>query len=1108
MAETSDVLFVIKRSGDKVPFDREKVTRAVSKTFLSTGWKPNGEVDDVVKGVCEKVAREAVEKIVQVESIQDEIERVLLEKGFVDQARAFISFRNKKEQERKERTGADERRIEKFQKSAKESSKYFEGNPLGEFVYLRTYARWIEEEGRRETWIETVDRYLSFMRENLGDRLEEKEYDELREAILKQEVMPSMRLLQFSGKPARKCNVVAYNCSWVTPSKIEDFGEILYLSACGTGVGFSAETMSAQQLPVIKRQTGKKLKTFIIGDSREGWADALIKGMKTWYSGKDIEFDYTLIRPAGARLRTMGGKSSGPGPLKSLLEFTREKILARQGRRLTNLDVHDIVCKIGEVIVSGGTRRTALLSMSDLDDVEIRDAKNGAFYINYPHRSLANNSAAYIEKPSSEEFLKEWAALVASGSGERGIFNRGGLMTQMPKRRIEKWEEMGHVVDGRIESLVGTNPCTSQETRVVTRNGVFQIKDLVGKTVDIWDGVEWRTIDNFRVTGENQEVLKITLHDGSHMRVTPYHKMILADKSRIEARELQPGDKLMIADSPEAHGEIEAKGAYIKGFLAGDGSNSQNSPLLWLYDSKYSCEKRLIESAKEVPVGEVNTNAVEEVSFAPSTYNRRRMNGLAVRKEELLKWATEAKKRIPDEVFQWDKKSKAEFIAGAMDADGTAFDTKNGFAYQICSIHREWLLDFQELLKTFGVQSTLRLMKAAGKKDFGDGYGEYNSQDCYRLTISQGPSKKLSEDVSFSRLVSFRDKSVSYNLRPRWNKVVSIVPDGIEEKVYCCTVEGTHSFTLGGLTLVGQCGEIVLLPNSFCNLSEVVARSHDTEESLLRKIRLATILGTYQATLTDFKYISSRWKENAEAERLLGVSITGQWDSKVVRTPEMLKALKNESLKVNRAYAKRFGIAPSVCVTTTKPSGTVSQTVDCSSGMHPRYAPYYIRRIRISATDSLFKMLRDQGVPFSPEVGQTMENATTFVLEFPVKSPKGSIYTRDLTALDQLEYWKVVKTNYTEHNPSVTISVGDDEWIDVASWLHKNWDIVGGLSFLPRSDHVYSLAPYEEITKEQYEELVKRFVNVDYSKLTSYELQDETELKKELACAGGTCEIN
>jgi ribonucleoside-diphosphate reductase alpha chain len=303
------------------------------------------------------------------------------------------------------------------------------------------------------------------------------------------------------------------------------------------------------------------------------------------------------------------------------------------------------------------------------------------------------------------------------------------------------------------------------------------------------------------------------------------------------------------------------------------------------------------------------------------------------------------------------------------------------------------------------------------------------------------------------------------------------------------------------------CGEIILQSKQFCNLSEIVARKDDTEADLLRKGRLATILGTYQATLTNFPYLSKQWKEHCEHERLLGVSVTGLWDSPVSRKAEVLEKLRVEAIKINQEYAQKFGVNPATCITCVKPSGTVSQTVDCSSGMHPRHSEYYIRRVRISSTDSLFKMLRDQGVPYYPEVGQTKDTATTYVLEFPVKAPEGSIYKNDISAIELLEFWKTVKVSYTEHNPSVTISVGDDEWIEVGNWVYKNWDIVGGLSFLPRDNHVYQLAPYESISREKYEELASRLTHIDYSKIIAYEKTNEIDVKKELACTAGVCEI-
>ncbi len=751
-----------KRDGSVVPFDVQKIVNAINKAMLAAGEGSQKEAALIANKVYSdalRITKKYKNFVPTVEGIQDTVEKELILSEYVKTAKAFILYR----QERSKLREKGLRVPPKVKKMAEESKKYFR-NPLGEFVYYRSYSRWIAEESRRETWIETVDRYMGFMKENIGNKLKDSEYKELREGILNHEAMPSMRLLQFAGQAARKTNVCAYNCSYIAPESFQDLAEIMYISMCGTGAGWSVESQNVQKFPQIHLQSGKKLPTHVIPDNKEGWADALVIGMKAWAAGEDIEFDYSQLRPAGSRLKTMGGKASGPEPLQRLLTFTRQKMFSRQGRRLRNIDVHDIICMIGDCVVSGGVRRSAMISLSDLDDADIRDSKQGAFYMNEPQRMLANNSAVYLQRPTNTEFIEEWTALMKSGSGERGIFNRGSLAKTLPERRIKLLKEQG---------------------------GYF---DAAGKTI----------------------------------------------------------------------------------------------------------------------IGTIGTN---------------------------------------------------------------------------------------------------------------------------------------------------------------------------------------------------PCGEIILQSKQFCNLSEVVARAEDTETSLLRKIRLATILGTYQASLTHFPYLSKQWQENCQKEALLGVSVTGQWDSKAARQPAIMAKLKKEVVRINAQYAKRFGINPSTCTTAVKPSGTLSQTVDCSSGMHPRHAPYYIRRIRISATDALFKMLRDQGVPYHPEVGQNSANATTYVLEFPVKSPQGSIYKNDVSAIDQLEHWKMVKTNYTEHNPSVTISVGEDEWIEVANWVYKNWDIVGGLSFLPRDNHVYQLAPYEAIDEKKYLELAKRLEHIDYSKIITYEKTDELDVKKELACVSGVCEV-
>ncbi|MFA7252876.1 MAG: ATP cone domain-containing protein [Candidatus Paceibacterota bacterium] len=757
--EVKLVKSIQKRDGSIVPFDLMKIVGAIHKGMLVVGEGSLEEAELVATKVFAdlvRITKKYPNFVPTVEGVQDSVEKELILAEYVKTAKEYIIYRQERARLREKGVTVPP----KVRKLAEESKKYFR-NPLGEFVYYRTYARWIDGEQRRETWVETVDRYVSFMKENLGKKLKDSEYKEIREAILKQEAMPSMRLLQFAGDAARKTNVCAYNCSYIAPSCWQDFAEIMYISMCGTGVGWSAESQNIQSLPQIKRQTGKKLATHIVDDSKEGWCDALALGMNTWADGKDIDFDFSKVRPAGARLKIMGGKASGPEPLRQLLTFTRERMLKHQGRRLENIDAHDIMCKIGEIVVSGGVRRSAMISLSDLEDDKIRDAKKGQFYLTEMQRSLANNSAVYMQKPTEEEFLDEWVALMKSRSGERGIFNRGSLPKTVPERRLKLWKEDGLFDGQNITGMIGTNPC----------------------------------------------------------------------------------------------------------------------------------------------------------------------------------------------------------------------------------------------------------------------------------------------------------------------------------------------------------GEIILQSKQFCNLTNVIARAGDTEASLLRKIRIATIIGTYQASLTNFQYLSKGWKENCERERLLGVGLAGQWDCDIVRTPKMLTKLREECVKTNKIFAKRFNIAESTSITCVKPDGNSSQTFDFSSGMHPRYAPYYIRRVRIANTDTLFKMLKDQGVPYFPEVGQTMENANTYVFEFPVKSPAGSVFRDDQSAIEQLEYWKVVKQNFTDHNPSVTISVGESEWITVAQWLYQNWDMIGGLSFLPREDHVYRLAPYERIDEKRYHEMVKKFEYIDYSKIITYEKRDETDVKKELACVGGVCEI-
>jgi ribonucleoside-diphosphate reductase alpha chain len=746
------ITHVLKRDGTLVEFDLKRIENAILKGLVEVSEGGLAEAKLVTKGVVKNLnnltrRKKFTNNTPAVEQIQDIVEVELMHEGFTKTAKAYILYRNEHAKIRKEARPipANVRAL------IKDSSKYFKSS-YAEFIFYQMYSRWVPELERRETWAETIHRYIEFMQEKTGDKLSQKEYDDLEQAILNQDVCPSMRLLWSSGLAARKSNVWAYNCSYIAPSCFQDLGEIMYILMCGAGLGFSVESEAVQKFPQIKRQTGEKLPLHIVADSKEGWADAFVKGMTAWANGQDISFDYSHIRPAGARLATAGGRASGPQPLIDLVNFARNKVFKRQGRRLTNLDLHDIICQIGLIVVAGGVRRSALISLSDLDDLEMRDAKKGQFYLTEGQRVMANNSAVYNEKPSAEEFLDEWTALVKSKSGERGIFNRGDLSKQVPARRWEKIKD---------EHLIGLNPC----------------------------------------------------------------------------------------------------------------------------------------------------------------------------------------------------------------------------------------------------------------------------------------------------------------------------------------------------------GEIYLRSKQFCNLTSIVVRPEDTAETLKKKMRAATILGTYQSMLTDFGYLSKEWRENCEEERLLGVSLTGYYDNEIIRNDKMLDDLREEAIKVNKEFAKRFNINQSTAITCVKPHGNSGQLLGVGSGMHPWFSPYFVRRVRISHTDPLLQFAREQGVPCFPEVGQSVNTATTYVLEFPVKAPANAIFKEDVSAKDLLLEWKRLKQHFVEHNPSATIYVGPNEWLEVANFVYQNWDWVGGLSFLPRNDHVYQLAPYQAIDKEEYERRREVIGQLDFSRLLQHEAGDMTTGSKEFACVSGACEL-
>jgi ribonucleoside-diphosphate reductase alpha chain len=624
------------------------------------------------------------------------------------------------------------------------------------FIHLSRYSRWLDTEGRRESWEETVDRYFRFFDEHFaekGIKLNKAIRDELRDAVLTLQVMPSMRSLMTAGEALKRDNTAGYNCSYVAVNKVRAFDEILYVLMCGTGVGFSVERQYVEKLPTIAEEFTQSDTLIVVKDSKEGWAKAYRELVSLLIGGQIPRWDTSKIRPLGSRLKTFGGRASGPQPLEDLFRFTVSTFKKSAGRKLTSIECHDIICKIAEIVVVGGVRRSALISLSNLTDERMRDAKVGQWWLENPQRALANNSVAYKEKPDIGVFMEEWLSLYKSKSGERGIFNR-----QAAQKTVEK---LGDRRDATYE--FGTNPCS----------------------------------------------------------------------------------------------------------------------------------------------------------------------------------------------------------------------------------------------------------------------------------------------------------------------------------------------------------EIILRDKEFCNLSEVIVRAEDTPETLKNKIRLATILGTWQASLTNFPYLSSEWKKNCEEECLLGVSLTGILDNKMMRDQgaeldRLLVNLRNIAIETNKEWAKKLDINPAAAITAVKPSGTVSQLTDTASGIHPRHNQYYIRTVRADRKDPMCQFMIDKGFLAEP---CAMRPDHTMVFSFPQKAV-GSITRTDLTAIQHLELWLTYQRHWCEHKPSITVTVKEHEWMAVGAWVYDHFDEVSGVSFLPHSDHSYVQAPYQDCTKEEYEAAMAKLpVSIDWSELTKYEKEDSTKGTQTFACSAGSCEV-
>lgn len=960
------------------------------------------------------------------------------------------------------------------------------------FIFYRTYSRWIPALRRRETFDETVDRYLDyiFSRVQNVDQIPEKVRRKAEAYIKNLQVMPSMRALWSAGENADKDSSVFYNCSFLAVDSLEAFGESLYLLACGCGVGYSVESKYVNQLPTVPQQKNMPKLRFHIPDSREGWKAALDYGVKQWFSGRDVDFDYNEVRPAGAPLVTSGGYASGPDPLRRCIEYTRETVLAAQGRKLTTLEVSDIMNEIASAIVVGGVRRSSQIALTDLDDDDMKTSKYGTFH---PRRYMANISAVYNKKPNVLTFAQEFFDMAKSHTGERGLFNLYAAKQKAPQRR-------------RKGPLVGTNPCKPLRSLILTPDGYITFEQALQKdslVVIGGDGQKYKASKPFK-TGESRPIYKLLLSNGSFLYGTEEH-LHSRQGEWVRMDQLKVGDRLdfkspvVYEDPYVSNDSSEFNLGLLAGWIHGDGSfrkredREKGHDLTLVFgDHEFDVipffEKLLGKQSKPHHQKPDTCRVIAQIYSHPLI-------------DSLLEHGYDYNKDNLEWLYGQSKSFKLGFIKAVFTADGSVRKNNN---VELYSIRRSSLEVISNILREFGIYNTICVHNYEKSYIAKDGkvrsnkttwkINVYAGQYLQLGFLSQRKNNLASERLVLKPIYRYKD----------YVRVVDIDPEFSIEDVYDITVySGDHSFLDAGV-VTHNCAEIVLRNMSFCNLTEVVVRPEDDEDTLRDKITTAVWLGTIQSCFTYFPELRPEWKKNCEEERLLGVSLTGCADNIELLQPEVLRMLKKHALKVARQASELMGINMPAAVTTIKPSGTVSQMCDCSSGMHSRWSEYYIRRVRISAHDPLLQMMRDQGF----EVKPAPENNDTYVLEFPIKAPEGCKTTREDTALGQLEWYKTLVGSWCEHNASCTVYVKDNEWLDVTKWVYDNFDIVNGVSFFPYEDHTYECAPYEEIDAQTYHDMVAKMPVLDFSQLPKYEDRDLTTGHYELACTGNACEFS
>lgn len=981
------------------------------------------------------------------------------------------------------------------------------------FIYKSRYARWIDELGRRENLNETVDRYLNFMQEHLSQKhgylIPASLEAEARDFLLSMDALPSMRAFMTAGAALDRSPMAGFNCSYLSALDPLCFSETMNLLLHGTGVGYSVERQFTEQMPPVADEMVISEAIIQVEDSKEGWYKAFATLIKRLYRGEVCNWDTSLVRKKGERLKTFGGRASGPEPLIELFQFTVETFKHAVGRRLEPIEVHDILCKVADIVVVGGVRRSAMISLSDVDDPFLAEAKSPVrvlerdgdrvrvqytkhhtrwfnvklsnwdiselertgtigFWTIFPHRALANNSAVYESKPSSEVFLREWTTMVESHAGERGFFNREAADRQIAK--------LGDRRQGGYKW--GTNPCCfSGKARLLTDTGYVSFAELAQRdSVNIVSHDGSVSVGKVWSTGV-KPVVDIKFHPKLELdpiTCTADHVFQLSDGSECEAGKLRTKNLMPYVQMREVDLTLVD---FLMGFVLGDGTLTDlNNP------TKKGVAVSFSKKDQEIAEAWGHTDGTN------SWYS-----------QDVANWCVDydlppvvlGQRGLPQSV------RSADALSGLYSANGSVVSKHR---VSLKSTDKEQVNELQAVLTEMGIVSYITINKERNQI-FSN--GEYLMAESYDLNISRYTSLvKFAELINFGQI--YKREALRELINFRSPMVTAVVPVG-EDEVFDFTEPKNHWGVVDGF--VAHNCEIILRDCGVCNLSEVPVYGHDTVETLRKKVRMATVFGTWQSTLVDFVGLRPAWKINAEAERLLGVSLTGSMDHLLLqKAPEaLLEELKQVAIETNALLADAIGINRSAAITCVKPSGTTSQLTNTASGLHVRHSPFYIRTVRGDKKDPITQFMIDQGVP---NEACAMKPDTTVIFSFPIKAPEGAITREDVTALDQLETWKRFQDFWCEHKPSCTVSVRDEEWVDVGAWVYRNFDALSGISFLPHSDHVYAQAPYQECSEQEYQAMKDRMpVAIEWDRLNEYELEDGTSNAQSLACSGGVCDF-